>query len=127
VQQKCSIESCDDYISDVAVMLRKHFAPVKAMVCRPSPDVFAVVLPKATGELAIAIAERFREEISETSGPVPSTGGEAESMSVSIGVASTTRECSSAEQLVKAAVSALQGARATGGNTVRAQALGLAA
>lgn len=127
VQQKCNVESCDDYISDVAMLLRKHFAPVRAMVCRPSQDVFAVVMPKASSELAIAIAERFREEISASPGPVPSAGGEPESMSASIGVASTTRECSTAEQLVKAAVSALQGARATGGNSVRAQALGMAA
>lgn len=127
VQQKCGVEACDDYIADVAMMLRKHFAPVKAMVCRPSPDVFAVVMPRASSELAIAIAEKLREDVSAAPGPASSPSAEGESMSVSVGVASTTRECSTPEQLVKAAVSALQGARATGGNSVRAQALGLAA
>jgi two-component system cell cycle response regulator len=127
VQQKCGIEVCDDYIADVAVLLRKHFAPVRAVVCRPSPDVFAVVMPRATSELAIAMADKFREDIASTPGPVPAGGGEAASMSASIGVASATRDGCTPEQLVKAAVSALQGARATGGNSVRAQAMGLAA
>lgn len=126
VMQKSTVDGCDDYISDVAVMLRKHFAAARGVVCRPSPDVFAVVLPKSTSELAIAIAERFREEISATAGPLAGNG-EAESMSASIGVASTSRDGISPEQLVKAAVSALQGARATGGNCVRAQVMGMAA
>ncbi|MBU6413279.1 MAG: GGDEF domain-containing protein [Planctomycetes bacterium] len=127
VQHKCGIEACDDYIADVAVMLRRHFAPVKAMVCRPSTDVFAVVMPRASSELAIAIAERFREDIASSAGPKCAADGQFESMSASIGVAATNRDSSTPEQLVKAAVSALQGARATGGNSVRAQALGLAA
>jgi two-component system cell cycle response regulator len=89
--------------------------------CRYGGEEFVVIMPDTSLEDAHRIAERIRVHVA---GSPFRVGGDRESLSVtiSVGVASTTGPGDSAEALLKRADEAVYAAKAAGRNAVIAKA-----
>ncbi len=117
---------CDAAAVDFAERMKSHFGQFGGIACRPTPDVYCVILPRLTSEMVVAVCEGFREQISTLFMPLNEERS-GSPLSVSIGISATNGEDFAATDLVRAAALALQSARSSGGNCMRTQNLRLAA
>ena len=85
-------------------------------VCRYGGDEFTVILPEGDTAVAMQIAERLRAEVQRQ--PFDIGGGKTISVTVSIGVATYTRQLGSPEEFIKAADIALYAAKQAGRDQV---------
>jgi diguanylate cyclase (GGDEF)-like protein len=108
----------DAVLRGVAAVLRTQLRPFD-IPCRFGGEEFAVVLPEAGHEDALAIAERVRRAIAATPFGNPTGDGEIRA-TVSLGVA-THPEFETADELVHQADLALYRAKALGRNRVSGQ------
>jgi diguanylate cyclase (GGDEF)-like protein/putative nucleotidyltransferase with HDIG domain len=108
----------DAVLRGVAAVLRTQLRPFD-IPCRFGGEEFAVVLPEAGHDDALAIAERVRREVAATPFRIPTGDGEIRA-TVSIGVA-THPEFETADDLVHQADLALYRAKALGRNRVSGQ------
>ena len=118
--------SCDEVVVEIASQMKRFFAPISGVACRPTPDIFAVIIPRVNSEMAAAVCEGFREEAAKITIPIGVSIG-ADPIQVTIGIASSNGDDVPTADLVRAAAVALQSARAGGGNCMRIQNIGLAA
>lgn len=119
------VEAQDEVVIGTVVMLRRRFEPMGGVICRLSDSIFAVVLPAV--ERVDAVRESGAcclEFVQKLPVWVPESPGIAESVRVSIGVASIDEETrpmlTNADLLIKAASQAVLAARAGEGSTTRA-------
>ncbi len=108
----------DAVLRGVAAVLRSQLRPFD-IPCRFGGEEFAVVLPEAGHDDALAIAERIRRAVAATPFGNPTGDGEIRA-TVSIGVA-THPEFETADDLVHQADLALYRAKALGRNGVSGQ------
>ena len=108
----------DAVLRGVAAVLRSQLRPFD-IPCRFGGEEFAVVLPEAGHEDALAIAERIRGAVAATPFGNPTGDGEIQA-TVSVGVA-THPEFETADDLVHQADLALYRAKAHGRNRVSGQ------
>jgi diguanylate cyclase (GGDEF)-like protein len=108
----------DAVLRGVAAVLRSQLRPFD-IPCRFGGEEFAVVLPEAGHEDALAIAERIRGAVAATPFGNPTGDGEIQA-TVSVGVA-THPEFETADDLVQQADLALYRAKAHGRNRVSGQ------
>ncbi|HTL02957.1 MAG TPA: GGDEF domain-containing protein, partial [Vicinamibacterales bacterium] len=87
------------------------------IVARFGGDEFAVVLPDTGGEGAVAVAERIRERIKAH--PFLADDGLDIRLTASVGVAILPDVAASAEELIKAADTAMYEVKGTGKDGVR--------
>ncbi len=108
----------DAVLRGIAAVLRSQLRPFD-IPCRFGGEEFAVVLPEAGHEDALAIAERIRRAVAATPFRNPTGDGEIRA-TISIGVA-THPEFETADDLVHQADLALYRAKALGRNRVSGQ------
>lgn len=110
----------DAVLRGVADVLRTQLRPFD-IPCRFGGEEYAIVLPEAGHEDAMAIAERIRQAVEATAFRTPSGDGEIHA-TVSLGVA-THPDTESAEELVHQADLALYRSKALGRNLVSGNAV----
>lgn len=107
-------------------VLREFSARVRAMVrgadlaCRYGGEEFIVVMPNTSLDIASKVAERLREMVEQT--PFQLTSGLKITVTASIGIAETSVDCATPEQLLREADKALYKAKQEGRNRVVAAA-----
>lgn len=109
----------DEVLREFSVRLATNVRAID-VPCRFGGEEFAVIMPDTRLEDAQRIAERIRLHVSGS--PVRVSGGEALSVTISIGVAATTGAGDTADALLKRADAALYEAKAQGRNRVIARA-----
>jgi len=105
----------DRALHAVAKALRNYLRPTE-VVARYGGDTFAILLPDTGGATARTIAERLRQRLTNTVIDMQD-GRMLPPLTISVGVAEAAAGAGS-HSLVAAALSALDAARAAGGNTV---------
>jgi diguanylate cyclase (GGDEF)-like protein len=105
----------DRVLQDVGAILR-HTVRASDVVCRLDNDRFLLITPRLDARAAEALADRIRQRIARHRFPVP--GGEALTVTASLGVACVGSSAATAEVLVHRALDALAAAKAAGGNKV---------
>lgn len=106
--------SGDEVLRQIAALLRKQ-ARNDDIAARIGGEEFALLLPECDTQAAHAFAERLREEIAAT---VFTPGGEAQHITVSIGIAALTQGRDTRPALMAAADAALYRAKHQGRNRV---------
>jgi two-component system cell cycle response regulator len=110
----------DEVLREFAVRLASNVRAID-LPCRYGGEEFVVIMPGTRLEDAGKIAERIRRHVAGS--PFRLSGGaEPLSVTISIGVATTTGEGDSAEALLKRSDEAVYAAKAAGRNTVIAKA-----
>jgi diguanylate cyclase (GGDEF)-like protein len=104
----------DGVLRRIAEVLRQHVRG-EDVAARIGGEEFAVLLPEAASDDALAFAERLRAAIAAV---VFSPGGEQRQVTVSIGLADLGPGCNDRSQLLRAADAALYQAKDTGRNRV---------
>ncbi len=104
----------DIVLREVAEMIQ-HSVREMDMVGRYGGEEFSVVLPEATRELGVQIADRIRQAIERTA---IQAYDEKIAVTVSIGVAFMPEDASTAEKLIELADQAMYEAKRTGRNRV---------
>ncbi|TWD57493.1 response regulator receiver modulated diguanylate cyclase [Agrobacterium vitis] len=103
-------------------VLREFSARVRSMVrgadlaCRYGGEEFIVVMPNTSMDIAKKVAERLREMVEQT--PFQLTSGPKITVTASIGIAETSVDCATPEQLLREADKALYKAKRDGRNRV---------
>jgi two-component system, cell cycle response regulator len=103
-------------------VLREFSARVRAMVrgadlaCRYGGEEFIVVMPNTSMDIASKVAERLREMVEQK--PFKLTSGQEITVTASIGIAETSAEGGTPEQLLREADRALYKAKKEGRNRV---------
>lgn len=118
------LEAGDEVLLGVATLLKKHFEPVGAAVCRIGGDIFAVVMVGTSRTEAAKTAEAFGKDLEQASPKWQVPGGAAVRVSTSTGMVTVEPaqlpDFQTPQALVVAAARAVQAARNAGGNCVRA-------
>ena len=109
----------DEVLREFAVRLATNVRAVD-LPCRYGGEEFVVIMPETRIEDAQRIAERIRAQIAGA--PFRVLGGEALTVTISVGVAATGGEGDSPETLIKRADEALYNAKQSGRNKVIAKA-----
>lgn len=105
----------DRVLRVISQMIRDSFRKTD-IVCRYGGEEIAVIAPETPFPVALSLAERTRERISQTVIPVT---GEPFRITVSIGLASLREETGGGSELMATADAALYRAKADGRNTCR--------
>jgi diguanylate cyclase (GGDEF)-like protein len=108
----------DHVLAGLGALLRVLARP-EDVICRLGGEEFAIVLPGATSEDAVAMAERLRERIAEAE-----FNGVGTRVTVSIGVAEGPANATGASELLACANNALLQAKTDGKNRVSAYVAG---
>ena len=106
--------SGDNVLRQIAGLLHRHVRNDDA-AARIGGEEFAVLLPECDADAAFTFAERLREAVAET---VFKPGGEAQRITVSIGIAPMTPERDTCSRMMAAADAALYRAKSQGRNRV---------
>ena len=118
------LEAGDEVLLGVATLLKKHFDPCGAAVCRIGGDIFAVVMVGTSRVEAAKVAETFREDLNSASLRWQVPGGGPLQTKTSTGMVtvepSELPSFQTPQALVVAAARAVQAARNAGGNCARA-------
>lgn len=118
------LEAGDEVLLGVATLLKKHFDPCGAAVCRIGGDIFAVVMVGNSRTEAAKVAEACRQDLQRSSPRWQVPGGPAVTVATSTGMVtvepSQLGDFQTPQALVVAAARAVQAARGAGGNCVRA-------
>lgn len=109
----------DEVLREFAVRLASNVRAID-LPCRYGGEEFTVIMPGARLEDAERVAERIRLHVAGS--PFRVSGGELLTVTISIGVSSTTGENETPEQLLKRADEAVYEAKAAGRNRVIAKA-----
>ena len=104
----------DEVLRQVAAVLRRH-ARSDDVAARIGGEEFALLLPECTAADAALLADRLREAVASTKF---APGGEAQRITVSIGVAALAPHRDSRQALMAAADAALYRAKSEGRNRV---------
>ena len=104
----------DEVLRQVAAVLRRH-ARSDDVAARIGGEEFALLLPECTAADAAMLADRLREAVART---MFAPGGEAQRITVSIGVAALAPHRDSRQALMAAADAALYRAKSEGRNRV---------
>ena len=104
----------DEVLRQVAAVLRRH-ARNDDVAARIGGEEFALLLPECTAADAAMLADRLREAVART---MFAPGGEAQRITVSIGVAALAPHRDSRQALMAAADAALYRAKSEGRNRV---------
>ncbi|MDH4228959.1 MAG: diguanylate cyclase [Nitrospirota bacterium] len=105
----------DQYLIELAKLVIRHTRKVD-LAARYGGEELAIILPQTTGEHALALAERLREQAEQMA---VDAGGQAVSTTLSIGVASPQMTSAiTPQQLLEAADRALYQAKNGGRNRV---------
>ena len=107
--------SGDEVLRQVAAVLRRH-ARNDDVAARIGGEEFALLLPECTAADAALLADRLREAVA---GTLFAPGGEAQRITVSIGVAALAPQRDTRPALMAAADAALYRAKSEGRNRVR--------
>jgi two-component system cell cycle response regulator len=110
----------DEVLREFAVRLASNVRAID-LPCRYGGEEFMVIMPDTGLEDAGRIAERIRRHVAGSPFRVPG-GSEPLSVTISIGVATTTGAGDTAEALLKRSDEAVYAAKAAGRNTVIAKA-----
>jgi len=105
----------DEVLRQVAAVLRRH-ARNDDVAARIGGEEFALLLPECTAADAALLADRLREAVA---GTLFAPGGEAQRITVSIGVAALAPQRDTRPALMAAADAALYRAKSEGRNRVR--------
>jgi diguanylate cyclase (GGDEF)-like protein len=114
MMDKLGREILDNVLRQVAGLLVEAIRDTDT-AARIEADDFGILLVHSDRENAIPIAERIRQEISQTTFGTP---GQPLRLTVSVGVAGVPHDASDAQRLKEAAFGAIAEARAGGGNRV---------
>ena len=106
--------SGDEVLRQIALLLRRH-ARTDDLAARIGGEEFALMLPECDAEAARVFAERLREAVAEA---VFTPGGEAQQITVSIGIAELAPGRDVRPALMAAADTALYRAKSEGRNRV---------
>ena len=104
----------DEVLGQVAAVLRRH-ARSDDVAARIGGEEFALLLPECTAADAAMLADRLREAVAST---MFAPGGEAQRITVSIGIAALAPHRDSRQALMAAADAALYRAKSEGRNRV---------
>ncbi len=122
--QSRGLEAGDEILLGVATLLKKHFEPCGAAVCRIGGDIFAVVMVGTSRTEAAKVAEAFRADLMQASPRWQVPGGGPVTATTSTGMVTVEPaqigEFQTPQSLVIAAARAVQAARNAGGNCARA-------
>lgn len=117
------MEAADEVLVATAALLKRHFNPVGGVVCRWAEDTFAVAIQGRSQADILRRASEFRGAIERASlAWTIATDARPLAVTASIGAAnfdSTTGGFERGEQLMAAALRAVEASRASGGNCVR--------
>ncbi len=106
--------SGDNVLRQIAALVRRHVRNDDA-AARIGGEEFAVLLPECGPEAAYGFAERLRESVEQS---LFRPGGEAQRITVSIGIAAMTPERDTCSRMMAAADAALYRAKSEGRNRV---------
>ncbi len=112
--EKLGREILDNVLRQVAGLLIEAIRDTDT-AARIEADDFGILLVHSDRDNAIPIAERIRQEVSETTFGTP---GQPLRLTVSVGVAGVPHDASDAQRLKDAAFGAIAHARSVGGNRV---------
>jgi two-component system cell cycle response regulator len=115
--------AADEVLIASAALLRRHFNPIGGVVCRWAEDTFAVAIQGRSQAEILRAASAFRAAIERASlAWTVATDARPLAVTASIGAASFESAFGGferGEQLVAAALRAVEASRASGGNCVR--------
>ena len=114
MMEKLGRDILDNVLRQVAALLVEAIRDTDT-AARIEADDFGILLVHSDRDNAIPIAERIRQEISQTTFGTP---GQPLRLTVSVGVAGVPHDASDAQRLKEAAFGAIADARAAGGNRV---------
>jgi diguanylate cyclase (GGDEF)-like protein len=114
MMEKLGREILDNVLRQVAGLLIEAIRDTDT-AARIEADDFGILLVHSDRDNAIPIAERIRQEVSQTTFGTP---GQPLRLTVSVGVAGVPHDASDAQRLKEAAFGAIAEARSTGGNRV---------
>jgi diguanylate cyclase (GGDEF)-like protein len=114
MMEKLGRDILDNVLRQVAGLLVEAIRDTDT-AARIEADDFGILLVHSARDNAIPIAERIRQEVSQTTFGTP---GQPLRLTVSVGVAGVPHDASDAQRLKEAAFGAIAEARAAGGNKV---------
>ncbi|GJM20039.1 MAG: hypothetical protein DHS20C14_22520 [Phycisphaeraceae bacterium] len=117
----------DELVIGVAAILHRHFEPLGGIVCRPTPNLFSVVLPRTTRAQATAATGAFRAQLPDAVERwLPALRQAQIDVTASIGIATldatTASQFATPSDLVTGATHAVRDVVRAGGNDVRTAA-----
>jgi diguanylate cyclase (GGDEF)-like protein len=114
---RADVDAADQTIITVTALLRKHFEPMGAALCRWAGDTFAAAVVGAERTAVARTAGEFRADLERSSDHL--RAGVTVSIGVAVADSGTIAHYASPQQLVASALAAANAARQAGGNCVR--------
>lgn len=104
-------------LARIGPILQSHKRKTRDLVARYEHEKFAVLLPITPNNVALSIAEKMRAEVEQLD--IEHGGSESSDViTLSVGVATSTRTMETKEDLIEQAKAALAHAKQSGGNNV---------
>lgn len=111
------VDAADQTVIAVTAMLRKHFEPMGAALCRWAGDTFAAAIVGAERTAVARTATEFRADLARSSDHL--RAGVTVSIGVAVADSGTIAHYATPKQLIASALAAANAARQAGGNCVR--------